>query len=418
MSYFAPLIRRLIFPLFLILFLSSCTQTQDVSSMQSSELRVPSSKQLNIRLPKSLSEPFLMQGATGLSTEDYLDSNLKLVQPPTQTQNVSQVSTWEFNPFALAVDPELTGVNGPQVARIMTQDDCPNDGHPSLPVNYGVNGGQLSTRWCFSRAIQLALKRIVSEYNVTTTIISSQAYHFDGLEPDVIHEFVNNSVEVAANVDGQKGLIVKFMYQCIADCDRAPGLRDHQYVMTFLPLVPEPGYQIDGDPRDPETVGHVEWKMHADGSLSDGRMIVGAGMMSVTGFGTREPQVIYEFESDAGGDIREFTMRYVEYDNDQFINSAVGVRLERMAAHDTGERLWLVQGMVPYDVLLGNPSGTAGGFNPVIGKIGTEDLMMLFSAIAEDDYGAQVDGGEVVDDRWGHAMFNAVLVNYPTPDSR
>ena len=387
----------------ILLLTTSCSQPEEFVLESKGELRLPTIEQLEVDLPRGMVTVGLMDTKTLLTASDLrrmrqLKDGKKSDASPTRfveinEGNITTTSTWALNPFTLGVDPDLEGEDGPQEDGAATQGSCTQpDNLPNL--NSGVPpNGRVPSPWCFSHAIQLALKRIVSEYSTTITIITSQAHFFNDTEEGVVSEFV----QPAADIQGGElpGLKVSFFYECVdavhcgASVESVPlANRDYRYVMTFQPLHPKPHFD--------ETIGRIEWTMFGDGSMS-GKLIVGSGLMSPSTI-SQSLQVIYEFSSDAEGNSKQFTMRYhgekPSGEVDEFVNDPMLVRLERRSFDDGRAPVWIAQGKVRYSMFFDNPSG--GGYN----YTAPFSTSMLFTVVAED---------ELVG---GRAMYNAVLTDF------
>ena len=385
----------------LILFstLLSCSTSEDAENNNKGELRIPSLQQLTIHLPKGLFESDVIESRTGLTAAEYEaadrlpdTSSEKQVFQGKAAQALKEfaveqqdtVATWEINPFITGgVDPFFVGTDGIQEDRVASQTSCPMNGPEEpdpLKGPFGAFQGM-----CFSRALQIAIKRIVSDYNTTITIITSLSQFFGNEEEGVIHTYTHPTIETQ---DGT-GLIIKFRYNCLAQCQQAIGFRDYEYTLTFSP-----------SSAPSEVAGRADWVVFGDGS-TQGSLSINSGMMSPNGLLCNDvnclpPQIKYEFESDSDGVAQNFSMKYAPASYlDEFFHEATTVRMERRPATSDTPAVWIVQGQVNYIVSLNiNPTGGAS-YN----SFGEEPVSMLFTAVAEDE----LAGGKV--------LYNAVLAN-------
>ena len=367
--------------------LSCSPPPQEADNVNTNEIRLPRLSQIMITLPKSLTEGNIMEGATGFSAVERLNSATakhgtaemlaKHLTNPVKSSLTQDNSVWELNPFLVGFDPLLEGEDGEQIDGAASQTSCPGNG-PEEPISIkGFSGA--AQGMCFARAIQLALKRLVSDYNTTITILNSQADFFNETLEGTVYEYTNTS----AKTNSGTGLKVYLRYDCVANCEQLPLDRDYTYQMTFKPLNGE------------TTIGRIDWTVASDGWIN-GTMTIDWAMMSPSASGG-VPQIQYTFESDGSANVQNFSMKYADR-NDQFFHDPTIVRLERRAENGDAPAMWIVQGQVNYLISIqDNPADGAGLFgDPFLSQA---PVSMLFTAVAEDEF------------LNGRAMFNAILAN-------
>ncbi len=355
---------------FCFIALGGCASDQGVTPVrESGPIRYPTGVQLALDLPNALTE------TTPQAISAQAASQVNFVGSVFGNSNIISNSEFVFDPFL------------GQGNSSATQADCPGVG-PEEPSGIAPNGAYQGL--CFARAIQLSLKRMVSDYANTKTIIGSVASQLSGVQENRVIQYYNPNIETS----GGTGLIISFKYYCVLNCSNPdPDQRDYTY---------ELGLANASDPTTP--IGHMKWTVKADGSTS-GTMVVAQGLMSLaTGWrntfniqNTDAPtQIQYTFSSDSSGSLKEFTMKYANNGGDEFLHDANVVRIERRPATATEPALWIVQGTIVYKLGLGVNPARGPTWHPQVGNIETK---LHFNAVAED-----ITEG-------GRALFNAVLAD-------
>ena len=364
---------RWVLILALSVLLVACSGDQPEPRNQGAvEIRIPSAVQMRLDLPAALTEaeprPLgSVRRAVGVQGR-------RLLTGVHQDEIVSN-TTFVFDPFFGTANSRAT------------QSDCPGVG-PEEPAGIAPNGTYQGL--CFARAIQLALKRMASDYNNTQSIIHSVASNVEGVAENVVVQYSNPNLETTSGT----GVLIKFKYNCSANCsDPDPDRRDYTYQLGMYPV---------DDPTTP--IGNMTWTVTATGAVS-GTMIIDRGLMTLaTGWrntvGNQDvgapPQIQYTFSSDPSGTLKNFTMKYADIVADEFLHDASVVRVERRPATATEPALWIVQGTVAYNLGLGVNPARGPTWHPQVGNV---PVKMHFNAVAED-----ISEG-------GRALFNAVLAD-------
>lgn len=365
------------------LILASCSaEQQQFNDHTNDKPRFPEKHVLAPSLPKALIETSVVETRTGLTpghyrkTKKHSKSNSPIKSE--LTLNVNELSSWLINPFLGGVDPFLVGDDkGHQDDTTVSQTPCPGVG-PEEPLISGA--GQFGHQGiCVARMIQIALKRIYSEYSTTVTVITSVAAFFEDELPGQVHEYINTNAKMRSG----DGLLVRFRYDCVLSCNLDnPADRDYRYILTFSPL------------DDSEhVIGRAEWTVTGLGEV-EGGITINRDMMAPTGTGLH--QIQYGFSLDASGNAKSFTMKYPYINDDEFVQDATIVQLERRPETDSMPAMWIARGQARYALNLAN-NPAAPGYDH--GNAYAVPSRIMFSVVAEDEF------------QGGRALYNAILLD-------
>ncbi|NOY63236.1 MAG: hypothetical protein GXP10_08830, partial [Gammaproteobacteria bacterium] len=398
----------------LLISLAGCSSGGDPEGVKSPDsslsgrMALPTTEQLALdpeQLPQALllmeNQPVDAAAANKRSRSASLSSRASV------SNNIIDSQSWEFDPFLANRDQNSTDAN----CGLPPAYEPGPGGTGSSIKKYGTSA------FCIVAVAKQALMRGVTNYanfhNMLPDIAARLAT--DNNVKGVEDTFTNESVDTY----GAKGLTIKVFYDdCSAQRNAllsdagafayCTGQNDNAvyHRVRIYPLV-----GIRSGVTSSTVIGKMEWLMQPDAS-TDGTMIIADNLMSDVQPGFTPAQMQFDFQSDAAGGFRSFTMKFAQRlitgnsVSRELEWEANVVKVTRIPATATDPAVWTVQGSLQFELDLGiNPlQGNGFGYHFHFGAGSHSNTVprVYFSAVAEDIF---TDGNAVysaiMSDAWG-----------------